>query len=244
MKPSPTPNFQPPPRRRIVLMRHGSVDYFRPDGSPVPPHAVPLNTAGRAQADAAGALMAASGVRPDRVLTSGLPRTVETAQRVLVAAGLNRPVEVDERLQEIRPGRLEAIPRAELLSAFTAAFSSATDAEGEIERQRFLGGESIGEMLDRVLPAFHALLADPGWEQLLLVLHGGVNRALLSYALTGRRSFLGRLEQAPACINLIDVGSGDMVLRAVNLAPTAWLHAQDRATTMERLLAQYLRAGD
>jgi probable phosphoglycerate mutase len=95
-----------------------------------------------------------------------------------------------------------------------------------------------------VLPAFDALLADPSWQQLLLVLHGGVNRALLSYALTGRRSFLGRMEQAPACINLIDVGPADMVLRAVNLAPTAWLHAHDRATTMERLLAQYLRASD
>jgi probable phosphoglycerate mutase len=27
-------------RRRIYLMRHGSVDYFRPDGSAVPPDGV------------------------------------------------------------------------------------------------------------------------------------------------------------------------------------------------------------
>ena len=68
-------------------MRHGSVDYFTADGTPVPPHTVPLNEAGRAQADAAGALFAAAGVRFDRVLVSGLARTVETAQRVLAAAG-------------------------------------------------------------------------------------------------------------------------------------------------------------
>ncbi|HEY8972906.1 MAG TPA: histidine phosphatase family protein, partial [Burkholderiaceae bacterium] len=45
-----------PARRRLYLMRHGSVDYFKADGTPVPPHTVPLNEAGRAQADAAGAL--------------------------------------------------------------------------------------------------------------------------------------------------------------------------------------------
>jgi len=232
------PRYTPPSRRRIVLMRHGSVDYFRADGSAVPPHTVPLNAAGQAQADAAGALFAAQGLRFDRVVTSGLPRTVQTAQRVLAAAGqATLAVEEDERLQEIRPGRLDAIPRAALVAAFTAVFHH----DAEVEHHRFLGGESVGELLDRVLPAFESVLADPRWQQLLLVLHGGVNRALLSYALTGTRGFLGRLEQAPACINLIDVGASDMVLRAVNLAPTAWLHTQDRATTMERLLAQYLR---
>ncbi|HEX7637993.1 MAG TPA: histidine phosphatase family protein, partial [Burkholderiaceae bacterium] len=39
-------------------MRHGSVDYFQADGTPIPPRGVPLNAAGRAQADAAGALFA------------------------------------------------------------------------------------------------------------------------------------------------------------------------------------------
>ncbi|MEY4908023.1 MAG: hypothetical protein RL260_1741, partial [Pseudomonadota bacterium] len=50
--PMPTPT----PRRRLYLMRHGSVDYFLDDGTPVPPDTVPLNATGRAQADAAGAL--------------------------------------------------------------------------------------------------------------------------------------------------------------------------------------------
>jgi probable phosphoglycerate mutase len=229
-----------PPRRRIVLMRHGSVDYFDADGRPLPPHGVPLNPAGRAQADAAGRLFAQAGVRFDRAVTSGLPRTVETATRALAAAG--QPLRLDEApaLQEIRPGRLDAIPRHELAAAFTRVF----DADAAIETHRFLGGESIGELLDRALPAFDALLADPSWKQLLLVLHGGVNRALLARAITGHRAFFGRLEQAPGCINLIDVGPADMVVRAVNLAPTQWLHEHDRTTTMEKLLAQYLQPGD
>ena len=60
--------FTPPPRRRLYLMRHGAVDYFLPDGTPLPPHEVPLNAAGRAQADAAGALamLGRQLVRQDR----------------------------------------------------------------------------------------------------------------------------------------------------------------------------------
>lgn len=226
-------------RRRIYLMRHGSVDYFREDGSAVPPDTVPLNAVGREQADAAGRLFAQCGVRFDSVLVSGLPRTVETAQRVLAASGqpqlhlLHEPA-----LEEIRPGRLADIPRDELEAAFLGAFRTGP----HVQSQRFLGGESVGELLDRVLPAFDRLLARSDWQCLLMVMHGGVNRALLSRVLAGERAFFGRLEQAPACINVIDAGPDDQIVRAVNLAPTQWLHERETMTTMEKLLAQYLRS--
>jgi probable phosphoglycerate mutase len=225
------------PRRRIYLMRHGSVDYFRADGSAVPPHTVPLNAAGRTQADAAGALFAQCGVRFDRVIVSGLNRTVETAQRVLVAARQSLALETEPALEEIRGGRLADIPPDAVEAAFLGAFQTGAG----VEAQRFLGGESVGELLDRALPAFERVLARDDWQQLLMVLHGGVNRALLGRALTGDRAFFGRLEQLPACINIVDVGAHDLVVRAVNLAPTQWLHQHESLTTMEKLLAQYLR---
>jgi broad specificity phosphatase PhoE len=221
-------------------MRHGSVDYFSADGTPLPPHTVPLNEAGRAQADAAGALFAAAGARFDHVLVSGLERTVETATRVLAASGQSLALAHDARLAEIRSGRLDAIAPADLRAAFTGVFSATAD----VESLRFLGGETVGAMMDRCLPAFEDLLADPSWRCALCVLHGGINRALLGRALTGGRAFLGRLEQSPACINILDVGERDIVVRGVNLAPTQWLHERERHTTMEKLLAQYLRAGD
>jgi probable phosphoglycerate mutase len=62
---------------------------------------------------------------------------------------------------------------------------------------------------------------------------------VLSYALTGERVFLGNLEQAPACINVVDVGPG-FVVRALNYTPYDPLHGTGRSTTMERLLQQYL----
>ena len=229
-----------PVRRRLYLMRHGSVDYFTADGTPLPPHTVPLNDAGRAQADAAGAVFAAAGVRFDRVLVSGLARTVETAQRVLAAAGQEVAITRDARLEEIRSGRLDAIAPDQLRAAFVGVFS----ATANVESLQFLGGETVGAMLDRCLPAFDEVLADPTWRCALLVLHGGINRALLGHALTGGRTFLGRLEQSPACINVLDIGVDDIVVRATNLAPTQWLHERERYTTMEKLLAQYVRSGD
>jgi probable phosphoglycerate mutase len=223
-------------RRRIHLMRHGSVDYFRADGSPVHPHTVELNEAGRAQADAAGALFAECGVHFDRVIVSGLNRTVETAQRVLAAARQSCRLDTEPALEEIRGGKLADIPPEEVEAAFLGAFQQGNEA------QRFLGGESIGDLLDRALPAFERVLARRDWNNLLMVLHGGVNRALLARAMTGRRGFFGRLEQLPACINIIDVGDGDdLVVRSINLAPTQWLHQNENETTMEKLLAQYRR---
>ena len=240
-QPRPDPaDARPTPRRRLYLMRHGSVDYFTAEGTPLPPHTVPLNDAGRAQADAAGALFGAAGARFDRVLVSGLARTVETAGRVLAASGQSIELVHDARLAEIRPGRLDAIEPAQLRAAFTGVFSATAD----VESRQFLGGETVGEMMDRCLPAFEELLADPSWQCALCVLHGGVNRALLGRALTGRRAFLGPMEQSPACINILDVGSGDIVVRGTNLAPTQWLQERERHTTMEKLLAQYLRTGD
>jgi broad specificity phosphatase PhoE len=78
----------------------------------------------------------------------------------------------------------------------------------------------------------------------LLVLHGAVNRAILSRALTGDRMFLGAFEQAPACINVLDVDrAGSFIVRAVGHTPydPAHVHAA-RETTMEQLWQEYLDA--
>ena len=103
---------------------------------------------------------------------------------------------------------------------------------------RFLGGETIGSLLDRVLPAVDRLIADPDWDVLLAVLHGGVNRAIISHALTGGRALLGNLEQSPACINVLDVGD-DWVVRAVNHTPYDPAHVRNRLRTMEELWEEF-----
>jgi broad specificity phosphatase PhoE len=226
------------PRRRIYLMRHGAVDYIGADGVPVRHDTVALSADGRAQATAAGRVFAEAGVRFDSVLTSGLARTTETAALVLAASGQTLAMLQDERLQEIRPGSFGDMPREQLVPALLKLFN----ADADLEAHRFIGGESIGEMLDRVLPAFDDLLQRDDWQCLLLVLHGAVNRALIGRAMTGGRAFFGRQEQAPACINVIDVGNSDMVVRTTNLVPADVLQHAERRTTIERLLTQFLGA--
>ncbi len=214
-------------RRRLYLLRHADVAYFDERGRPLPPDDAALTAKGREQALATAETL--RDVRFDRVLTSGLRRTVETARLVAPDAKL----EAWPDLRELAPGRLTAIPADELEEAFVGAFRGAVP-----ESRRFLGGETIGALLDRVLPALERLLADRAWDVVLAVLHGGVNRAILSFALTGQRSFLGGFEQAPACVNVLDVGD-DWIVRAVNVTPYDLVHRHDRTTTMERLFAQY-----
>jgi probable phosphoglycerate mutase len=214
-------------RRRLYLMRHAEVSYFGEDGAPVDPSDVPLNEEGVEQARAVAEAL--RGIALDRVVTSGLPRTLETAARV--APGV--PAESWPELREIQGGRLSEIPADALEHEFVHAFRGVIPND-----TRFLRGESIGELFDRVLPAVHRLVADDGWDTALAVLHGGVNRAILSYALTGERMFLGHFEQAPACVNVLDLGD-EWIVRAVNLAPYDLLHAAHRQTTMERYWEQY-----
>ena len=210
-------------------MRHGEVSYFETDGRPVDPANVPLNAEGIAQATAvAGALR---GIELDRVVTSGLPRTLETAAIVAPEA----EAESWPELRELQGGRLSEIPPDLLEHEFVNAFRGVIPNDA-----RFLRGESIGEFFDRVLPAIERLVVDDGWHTALAVLHGAVNRAILSYALTGERMFLGPFEQAPACINVLDLGDdGHWIVRAVNVAPYDLLHLAHRQTTMERYWDQY-----
>jgi len=215
-------------RRRLYLMRHGEVSYFEPDGRPVDPTGVSLNEDGVAQARAAAAAL--HGVELDRVVTSGLPRTLETAAIVAPHAD----PESWPQLRELEGGRLTEIPADVLEHEFVNAFRGVIPNDA-----RFLRGESIGGLFDRVLPALELLVADE-WHTALAVLHGAVNRAILSYALTGERMFLGHFEQAPACVNVLDLGDGgEWIVRAVNVAPYDLLPLAHRQTTMERYWEQY-----
>ena len=218
-------------RRRIYLMRHAQVRYF--EG--LPPEEVVLTDEGRRQAQ-----VAAEALRPvafDRVITSGLTRALETARIVVPGP------QPDSRhaLREIESGDIRGLDPEEVQRMMASAFRGAVPLE-----TRFLGGETIGALVDRVGAELDALLADETWDVCLLVLHGGVNRAILSRAATGERVFLGGFEQAPGCINVLDAArDGSFIVRAVNHTPYDPAHVRaPRLTTMEQLWQEYLHPRD
>jgi broad specificity phosphatase PhoE len=210
-------------------MRHAQVRYFQGEH----PHDVQLTPEGRIQAEAAAEAL--RGIHFDRVITSGLARTLETARAVAPAAAIAE----NPALSEIESGELRGVAPETVQAMMTAAFRGNVPLDTQ-----FLGGETIGELFDRVLPELDALLAEPSWDVVLLVLHGAVNRAILGRALTGERTFLGAFEQPPACINVLDVDAeSGFVVRAVAYTPYDPVGADaPRQTTMEHLWQDYLDA--
>jgi probable phosphoglycerate mutase len=214
-------------------MRHGDVSYFDDQGRPFPPNEVTLTPRGEEQARAAAQTLA--GIEFGRIISSDLPRTIATASAV--AAGRSIPWERRSDLREIQPGRLSEIPREGLADHFLRAFDESVTPE-----TRFLQGETFGSLLDRVGAFWRELARDASWNSVLIVAHGGVNRALVAHALQLDLRFFGSVEQDPGCINILDVDAGGRALvRLLNFSPADPAKHDHRFTTMEDLYESLLR---
>jgi probable phosphoglycerate mutase len=218
-------------RRRIHLMRHAEAAYYIDDRTRAPdPRLVPLTPTGREQAAAMSGLM--SCLEFDRAICSGLPRTVETATTVLRDRKLK--LEIIPEFEEIRGAALadrQTIAPAD----YAYAFFKAHEPEA-----RFVGGERYSDFLARVLPAFEKVVEDQSWSNLLLVAHGGVNRAIMTWVIGLGLESLAVFEQDSCCLNVIDLDcdrdTGEVVrrtLRTVNATSYDPCKHEIRYLTME-----------
>ncbi len=228
-------------RRRIYLMRHAEAQYVRPDGTRAPDsRVVPLTERGRKEAAAMGELLA--DVPFDRAICSGLRRTRETAALVLGTRKLD--VAIVPELEEIHGG--DPIARAKLSPVDYAYAMFQAGEPGAC----YAAGEPFQAFVDRVVPAFIAITNDPSWTTLLLVAHGGVNRAILTDVTSASLAAFGAFEQDSACLNLIDVDTcldtGAVlrrVLRGVNITAEDPLKKTRRLTTLEGMTKSFMKAG-
>ncbi len=228
-------------RRRIYLMRHAEAQYVQPDGKRAPDsRAVSLTERGRREAAAMGELLA--DVPFDRAICSGLPRTRETASIVL--AGRKLEIAITVELEEIRGG--DPVARAKLSPVDYAYAMFQAGEPGAC----YAAGEPFQAFVDRVVPAFTAITNDPGWTTLLLVAHGGVNRAILTDITSASLAAFGAFEQDSACLNLIDVDTcldtGAVlrrVLRGVNITAEDPLKKTRRLLSMEGMAKRFMDAG-
>jgi probable phosphoglycerate mutase len=227
------------PRRRIYLLRHGDVNYFDANGKPVAnPDEVFLTPKGHAEARAAGEWFCRMGVRGfDRVITSNLPRTQQTAADLLDAMGLlSARAEAWPDLREVQAGskqQLSTMAPDELKRTVAAFMQPRVAADA-----RLFGGESVAEARARILPAIERLRGEQ-WDTVLIVAHTLTNQVILTEALTGSPEVYTRLEQTTGCINILDVGDqpGDWVVRAIDVCPESSRY-WTRESLMDRLKRQ------
>lgn len=220
-------------RRRVYLMRHGEVAYFDADGRPVHPKYVDLTERGQAQARAMSDMLA--DIPFDRALCSGLPRTVQTAQLVLGA----RDLELEERpaLKELKSGD----NRGKSMEAIEAAFVFSQENAGE-PGARFAGGEIYAEVYERVTQELQHILLEPGWRNILIVAHEGVNRMLLGWASYGGLASMRAFEQDPCCLNVIDADIVDgaierRFIKLMNVTPENHSKLDNHLSSMEQVFA-------
>jgi phosphoserine phosphatase len=207
---------RPRDRRRLLLVRHGHVDYFTPGGAPLNPRDATLSAGGRDEIDMLAAALADSPI--DIALTSPLPRTRETATRLLQGRAI--PLYEDQGFVEVRPGRLREVP----IAAREAEIAYPYDRAG-IAAARYIGGEAWGDFRARVLAALDRLLARTGWTNALIAGHDAVNRVILAWALDAP-GVERAVEQDPACLNVIDIdgAAGEPIRRKLIRAQNVTVH--------------------
>ena len=226
-------------RRRIYLLRHGAVEYLNSDGSRVgDARGVDLTATGREQAAQVAELL--KDVAFDRIVHSGLPRTQRTAEIVL-GDRHRHTMEAAPELREIELGHLDHVPEDRIEAEFSYGFEAASDPGASLAR-----GEPFDRFFARVTNAFENLLHQPGWVQMLLVGHGGTNRAILSWMARGGLHSLASFEQDEGCLNVLDVDvvNGEVprrYVRVMNLTPYNLSKERLYLTTLERIAEDRVR---
>jgi len=162
----------------FYLIRHGQTDW-NAEGRWQGSADIPLNAAGREQAERLAARLLAQRTCFDAIYSSDLQRAWETA--TVVAGMLGNAPEPLPALREIDVGAWSGLTHREVKAHFPdllARFESGED----IPRG---GGETFGQLYNRVVGAAERLAIERSGQTLALVTHGGPVRALLLHAARG-----------------------------------------------------------
>ena len=182
---------------RLYLVRHGATQLTAEDrfsGAA----GVDLSEDGRWQAARLGSRLQRENVTA--IYSSPLSRTMETAQIIAGRCGL-APVPVDG-LREISHGHWEGLTRREVEERFHDEYVAWEEDPFTFAPE---GAESGVAVLARALPAIREIVTKHRGERVLVVSHKATIRLLLSSLLGfDARGYRDRLDQAPACLNVID----------------------------------------
>jgi probable phosphoglycerate mutase len=182
---------------RLYLVRHGATprteeDRFSGDA------AVDLSSEGRLQAERLSERLARETIAA--VYSSPLGRAVETAEVISRPHGL--ALVSREGLKEISHGHWEGLTRAEVEQRYAEEYRL-----WEADPFTFapVDGESGVSVLARALPVIREIVTNHAGRNVLVVSHKATLRLVLSSLLGfDPRGYRDRLDQSPACLNVVD----------------------------------------
>ncbi len=182
---------------RIYLIRHGATVLSAEDRFAGATD-VDLSDEGRRQAEALALRLSDDHITA--VYCSPMKRTIETATIVAQPQGL-RPI-LRDGLREINHGRWESLRRGDVEAQFPQEY-----AEWEADPFIYapLGGESGLSVMARALPVIREIVLSHAGENVAVVSHKATIRLIISSLLGfDPRGYRDRLDQAPACLNVLD----------------------------------------
>lgn len=182
---------------RLYLVRHGATPLTMEDrfsGA----EGVHLSDEGRVQAAHLADRLADHEIAA--FYCSSLDRAVETATIVAKPHGLT-PVKLDG-LREISHGHWEGMSRKDVETRFSEEYTAWEEDPFTFAPE---GGESGISVLSRALPAIRDIVVQHKDEKVLVVSHKATLRLIISSLLGfDARGYRDRLDQAPACLNIVD----------------------------------------
>ena len=207
---------------RVFLVRHGATPLTADDrfaGS----SDVPLGPEGRIQVKRLADRLSAAPFTA--IYSSPLQRTVATAAIVGETHGLT-PV-LEPGLREIDHGHWEGLRRADVQQMYPEEYAAWERDPVNIAPE---GGEAGQQVLVRALPVMNDIILRHAGQSVLVVAHKATNRLLIARWLGfDLRSYRDRIEQLPACLNLLDFKSPDearlVLLNDVSHYDLAGVHA-------------------
>jgi len=195
----------------IYLLRHGEV--MRAETRRFIGHLdVPLSPRGESQSQIQAARL--RGVPLSGVYTSDLSRARATGAIIGAPHGLVPTVV--PALREMDMGRWDGLTAAEIAEREPEAFTTWMARIGEFP---FPAGESVGDLIARVWPAFSGIVAAHGGHAIAVVAHGGTNRAILCRALGVPFGRLLAFGQDYGALSVLEANGEAWLLRVLNESP-------------------------
>jgi broad specificity phosphatase PhoE len=182
---------------RLYLVRHGATPLTAEDKFSGADN-VYLSDQGRDQAVHLAERLADSQI--SAAYCSPLDRALETARIVIKPHGITPTL--DDGLREISHGHWEGLTRTEVEARFPDEYAAWESDPFTFAPQ---GGESGISVLARALPVIREIVVRHQDQNILIVSHKATLRLVISSLLGfDARGYRDRLDQAPACLNIMD----------------------------------------